>query len=102
MYLPHFFCAKDDYALLKSLTSDLEKHSGSGMINWCAISFEPYVTDGALERSQHLKHENPTFSPTFQSIVKRLEQYESHFIARLLGANSCAEDILRSMCSRQG
>lgn len=40
MYLPHFFCAKDDYALLKSLTSDLEKHSGSGMINWCAIGFE--------------------------------------------------------------
>lgn len=47
------------------------------------------MTDGALERSQHLKHENPTFSPTFQSIVKRLEQYVPYFVLwRLPSVNS--------------
>lgn len=79
MYLPHFFCGKDDYTLLKSLTSDLEKHSSTGMINWC----EGGMRCGCLHcvrRSQHLKHENPTFSPTFQSIVKRLEECADHVL----------------------
>src|SRR4051812_46804251 len=35
-----------------------------------------------VDRSQHLKHENPTFSPTFQSIVKRLEECALAFLCR--------------------
>jgi len=67
IYLPHFHCAARDYALLASLAKDLEEHEAApgtddadaagagagGMVNW----------------SKHLKHENPTFSATFQSVV---------------------------------
>jgi len=59
VYLPHFFCEKDEFTYLKSLTDDLQKNAGEGMINW----------------SQHLKHENPDFSPTFQEIVQKMSDY---------------------------
>lgn len=42
IYLPNFFCDKDDFTYLQSLTKDLQNNA-EGMINW----------------SQHLKHENP-------------------------------------------
>jgi hypothetical protein len=63
IYLPGFLCPSTDYTLLKDLTADLQNYghdaSGSSFINW----------------SQHLKFENPSFSPTFQSILARLEAY---------------------------
>ncbi|ELR23921.1 uncharacterized protein ACA1_074880 [Acanthamoeba castellanii str. Neff] len=59
IYLPNFFCGAKDFALLQSLSRDLEKDAGEGMINW----------------SKHLKHENPAFSPTFNDIIKKMADY---------------------------
>eukprot|EP00026_Physarum_polycephalum_P011606 Phypoly_transcript_11841.p1 GENE.Phypoly_transcript_11841~~Phypoly_transcript_11841.p1 ORF type:complete len:310 (+),score=70.31 Phypoly_transcript_11841:85-1014(+) len=59
IYLPNFFCEKDDFKYLQALSQDLQKNAGEGMINW----------------SQHLKHENPDFSPTFQEIVQKMADY---------------------------
>eukprot|EP00300_Choanocystis_sp_HF-7_P008156 c15752_g1_i4.p1 GENE.c15752_g1_i4~~c15752_g1_i4.p1 ORF type:complete len:233 (+),score=42.43 c15752_g1_i4:27-701(+) len=59
IYLPSFFCGPKDFDLLQQLTQDIAAQEGEGMVNW----------------SQHLKHENPTFSPTFQRIIARLEEY---------------------------
>jgi hypothetical protein len=56
IYLSHCLCAADDFSLLRRLTADLEKNDGGSMIQW----------------SRHLKHENPSFSPTFQEIVDRM------------------------------
>jgi len=59
IYLPHFLCGKEDFTLMKNLSNDLQSNAGEAMTNW----------------SQHLKHENPDFSPTFQEIVKRMADY---------------------------
>lgn len=65
IYLPGFLCDSSDFSLLASLTKDLEAHAAAtegqdgGMVNW----------------SKHLKHENPDFSPTFRSIVARLDAH---------------------------
>jgi hypothetical protein len=56
IYLSHCLCAADDFSLLRRLTADLETNNGASMIQW----------------SRHLKHENPSFSPTFQEIVDRM------------------------------
>lgn len=62
IYLPGFLCEAGDYSLLQSLTRDLKAYSeqtGAGLIHW----------------SQHLKFEDPDFSPTFRTILRRLELY---------------------------
>jgi len=64
VYLPGFLCAPKDYSVLKALTSDLQNcpattEGGGGMVNW----------------SQHLKFENPDFSPTFRQLLARLDAY---------------------------
>lgn len=62
MYLPGFLCGPKDFALLRALTQDLQHFNattGEGMISWSA----------------HLKFENPAFSPTFQALVRRMEDY---------------------------
>lgn len=59
IYLPNFFCSKDDFTLLLELAKDLEQNINSGMISW----------------SKHFKYENPDFSPTFNKIIKKMEDY---------------------------
>eukprot|EP01098_Paradermamoeba_levis_P002382 TRINITY_DN12789_c0_g1_i1.p1 TRINITY_DN12789_c0_g1~~TRINITY_DN12789_c0_g1_i1.p1 ORF type:complete len:115 (-),score=36.66 TRINITY_DN12789_c0_g1_i1:1-345(-) len=36
VYIPHFFCPKNDFSILKSLTQELSQHTGEGnyMVNW--------------------------------------------------------------------
>lgn len=64
-YLREFLCERLDFAILQSLTSDIDAKAkesgpeGTGMINW----------------SRHFKYENPDFSPTFQKVLSRLSQY---------------------------
>lgn len=58
IYLPNFFCKKDDFSILLSLSEDM-RNANSGMINW----------------SKHFKYENPNFSKTFQMIIKKLEEH---------------------------
>jgi hypothetical protein len=58
IYLPRFFRSEDCSNYLKLLVDDM-KAVGEGMVNW----------------SQHLKHENPDFSPTFRSIVAAMADY---------------------------
>ena len=59
IYLTEFLSAKNDFTLMLGLVNDLEANAGEGMINW----------------SQHLKHENPDFSATFNAIVEGLGNY---------------------------
>jgi hypothetical protein len=59
IYLTEFFGPRADFGLLSSLALELEAHAGEGMINW----------------SQHFKHENPDFSPTFQRVVANISDY---------------------------
>jgi hypothetical protein len=60
IYLPHFFCSKDDFSILRALVHELEAgQQGEVMINW----------------SKHFKHENPDFSPTFKEIVAKMAEY---------------------------
>ena len=67
IYLPAFFAGSRDFTLFRDLAKDLtaaaqhatEHGGGTGMISW----------------SQHLKHESPTFSPTFTRVCEALESY---------------------------
>jgi len=64
VYLRKFMCAKNDFSILQTLMEDLKRKAAEdkehgGMINW----------------SRHFKYENPDFSPTFQAVLKRLEDY---------------------------
>ncbi|GAB5036095.1 oxoglutarate iron-dependent oxygenase [Nannochloropsis oceanica] len=63
IYLPGFLCAANDFSILKGLTRDLQycpaSKEGGGFVTW----------------SQHLKFENPGFSPTFQQLLARLDAY---------------------------
>lgn len=63
IYLPGFLCATKDFSVLKALTRDLQhcpaSKEGGGIVNW----------------SQHLKFEDPDFSPTFRQLLDRLDAY---------------------------
>lgn len=63
VYLPSFCCPPTDFSILRALTRDLQQcqatTGGEGMVNW----------------SQHLKFENPDFSPTFRQLLARLDAY---------------------------
>ena len=59
IYLPAFFCAPGDFSALEALTAELEAQPGAGMEAW----------------SKHLKHENPTFSATFNALVARMAEH---------------------------
>eukprot|EP00009_Paramoeba_aestuarina_P008459 CAMPEP_0201518504 /NCGR_PEP_ID=MMETSP0161_2-20130828/9339_1 /ASSEMBLY_ACC=CAM_ASM_000251 /TAXON_ID=180227 /ORGANISM="Neoparamoeba aestuarina, Strain SoJaBio B1-5/56/2" /LENGTH=245 /DNA_ID=CAMNT_0047916301 /DNA_START=141 /DNA_END=874 /DNA_ORIENTATION=- len=61
IYLPHFVCDDTDFSLLVRLSKELEANMGEGLIPW----------------SKHLKHENPTFSPTFSLILEKVSDYFS-------------------------
>jgi len=64
IYLPHFHCARKDFARLAGLARDMEEHGAAAEVG------------GMIEWSKHLKHEDPHFSPTFQRIV---EEMSAHF-----------------------
>ena len=73
IYLPNFFADKQDFSLMRGLAQDLAANATdageAGMISW----------------SQHLKHESPTFSPTFTRVVESLEEYfDVHIFATRL------------------
>ncbi len=61
VYLPHFFAGSGDYSALTALATDLERHTGAGggMVSW----------------SQHLKHENPSFSEAFRRVIQKMSDY---------------------------
>jgi hypothetical protein len=58
IYLPNFFCDKNNYDTLLKLVDEL-KNNNSGMISW----------------SKHMKYENPDFSPTFNEIIQKISEY---------------------------
>lgn len=62
-YIPSFFCKKDDMVLFDKLKEDMDK-SGE-MITW----------------NKHFKHEDPTFSNTFNEIVQKMA---NHFNVEVL------------------
>lgn len=59
-YLPNFFCKSSDLTILNKLKEELNEQKDTGMINW----------------SKHFRHEDPTFSKTFNEIV---DQMAKHF-----------------------
>jgi len=59
IYLPNFMSPKYNYAILKTLAYELEAGLSNGMVSW----------------SRHLKHEDPTFSPTFKAVIQQLSYY---------------------------
>ncbi|KAL6072074.1 Fe2OG dioxygenase domain-containing protein [Balamuthia mandrillaris] len=59
IYLPQFLCAAEDYTLLQSLAKELADGEDHSMINW----------------SKHLKHENPSFSNSFNCIIQKMADY---------------------------
>ena len=59
IYIPSFFCKKEDFSIIKQLAQELTDNYQSGMIKW----------------SKHLKHENPQFSKTFLEIVNKMAEY---------------------------
>lgn len=59
IYLTNFLCSKKDTTIFDSLVEELDENKDSGMEKW----------------SQHQKHEDPDFSPTFQKIVRSLSVY---------------------------
>ena len=70
VYLRDFICLERDTTIFRTLKEELLEHASqiqsldtektsTGMINW----------------SRHMRHEDPTFSPTFQSIVAIMKKY---------------------------
>ena len=65
IYIPYFLCKSNDFRLLTHLKNDIknnEENNGgnnNGMIDW----------------SKHLKHENPSFSITFNTILEYMSLY---------------------------
>ncbi|ARF12464.1 2OG-FeII oxygenase superfamily protein [Klosneuvirus KNV1] len=64
-YLPNFFCQTKDLNIFNQLKKELDEHKDTGMINW----------------SKHFRHEDPSFSKTFNDIV---EQMAKHFNVEVL------------------
>ena len=61
-YLPNFFCETDNLTIFNNLKKEIDLN---GMVNW----------------SKHFKHEDPTFSKTFNDIVDRMAK---HFNVQVL------------------
>ena len=59
IYIPNFFCKKDDFNIILDLAKDIQNDKNSGVISW----------------SKHFKYENPEFSPTFNNIIKKMQDY---------------------------
>ena len=59
IYIPSFFCKQEDYNLLQKLAIELCNNNEDGMIKW----------------SKHLRHDNPTFSKTFNEIISKMADY---------------------------
>lgn len=55
VYLPNHFCETTDLTLFNQLKKDISEHD-NGIVHW----------------SKHFKHEDPTFSDTFNNIIKKL------------------------------
>mgnify|MGYP001240530347 CR=1 FL=1 len=56
IYLPNYFCATDNTIIFENLKKEIDFN---GMVNW----------------SKHFKHENPTFSKTFNEIVDKMANH---------------------------
>lgn len=54
-YLPHFLVAADDFSIFEQL----EKEMKDNMVTW----------------NRHAKHEDPTFSPTFNWVIERMADH---------------------------
>lgn len=59
IYHPHMLAGPKDHTLLDKLLEELQSHAAAQLIPW----------------SEHLKHEDPTWSPTFLKIVEELADY---------------------------
>lgn len=64
-YLPNYFCKTNDLTIFNQLKKELDENKNNGMINW----------------SKHFRHEDPSFSKTFNIIV---EQMAKHFNIEVL------------------
>ncbi|ETO16400.1 hypothetical protein RFI_20936 [Reticulomyxa filosa] len=107
MYIPSFFASRNEYTIFDGLKQDLIKYSMqypknkesevpqkvSKKIIIFFCMFDPLSCNNGVERnntrkckdisygmvdwSQHLKHENPTFSKTFNDVIQQLSDYFS-------------------------
>jgi len=59
IYLPNYFCSIDNLTLFNKLIEEIDTNTDFGLVKW----------------SKHFKHENPTFSETFNDIIKRMADY---------------------------
>jgi hypothetical protein len=59
VYLPNFFCKTEDLTLFQQLKAELEQYPEFSMVKW----------------SQHFKHENPDFSPTFKVLLDKMSNH---------------------------
>lgn len=55
-YLPNFVCQTDDMTIFDNLKKEINM---TGMVNW----------------SKHFKHEDPTFSKTFNEVIERMAKH---------------------------
>ena len=67
-YMPHLLAGALDFSFCERLASDLERNASAAADGSSAGC-------GMVEWSRHLKHENPTFSSTFQEAVSRMAAY---------------------------
>ncbi|KFH02063.1 hypothetical protein TGMAS_204390 [Toxoplasma gondii MAS] len=90
IYLPSFCCEKDDFSIFNNLLRDLQNYAeqvgssadtaaprpnSSSSPPAASSSSRPMPFVGAVNWSRHLKHENPSFSPTFRRVVAQLSSY---------------------------
>ena len=75
IYLPRFFAGARDFGLLRGLATDLAENAAAAATATAGGGGGGGGGAGMISWSQHLKHENPTFSPTFCGVVEALEDY---------------------------
>lgn len=83
IYIPNFFCKSDDKTIFNKILKELENNiTPNPTHQGLRTSKEEDHLGGAsslpgqlVSWSQHLKHENPEFSPTFNEIINKMAKY---------------------------
>ncbi|CBZ52299.1 conserved hypothetical protein [Neospora caninum Liverpool] len=93
IYLPNFCCDKDDFSIFNNLLRDVQRYaeeqessdaasapprdssSSSSASSVADVSSSVLPFAGTVTWSRHLKHENPSFSPTFRRVIAQLSSY---------------------------
>ncbi|KNH06567.1 hypothetical protein XU18_2588 [Perkinsela sp. CCAP 1560/4] len=67
VYLPHFLCGETEFDLFNALEAELEEYA--------EMNAHKEDKNTMVEWSQHMKHENPEFSVTFQRVIATISSY---------------------------